>query len=64
MATHFLFMNKASSLSMWSFWIGAVVVLATHVYMLLVGLPASQMMAHDVLNFVAVALMILAWVKR
>jgi len=49
---------------MWSFWIGAVVVLATHVYMLLVGLPASQMMAHAVLNLVAVALMILAWVKR
>ncbi len=57
-------MNQASSLSLWSFWIGVAIVLATHVYMLLAGLPASQMTVHAILNLVAAALMIFAWVKR
>ncbi|QQR60505.1 hypothetical protein IPH19_03785 [Candidatus Uhrbacteria bacterium] len=56
-------MNQ-KSLAMWSFWIGAVIVLVTHVYMLVAGLPASQMMGHSILNLVAGALVIFGWMKR
>lgn len=56
-------MNQAK-LWMWSFWIGAFIVVATHVYMLVAGLPASQMLGHAVLNLVAAALMIFPWMKK
>lgn len=49
---------------MWSFWIGALIVVATHIYMLIAGLPQSQMVAHAILNLVAAALVIFAWMKR
>lgn len=48
----------------WSFWIGAALVIATHLYMLTIGLPASQMMGHAVLNLIAAALMVFGWMKR
>ncbi len=48
----------------WAFWVGAVIVIATHIYMLVAGLPASQMMAHAILNLVAAALMVFAWYKK
>ncbi|MCE9585744.1 hypothetical protein K8R04_00285 [Candidatus Uhrbacteria bacterium] len=56
-------MNQ-KSLAMWSFWVGAVIVVATHIYMLVAGLPASQMMGHAILNLVAGALVIFGWTKR
>ncbi len=37
-------------------WIGVAIVVLTHVYMLVAGLPADQMMAHAILNLVAAAL--------
>lgn len=39
-------------------WIGALVVVVTHIYMLVAGLPASQMMAHAVINLVAAGLIV------
>ncbi len=56
-------MNQ-KTLSMWSFWIGAVIVLATHIYMLVAGLPDSQMMGHAILNLVAAVLIIFGWSKK
>jgi hypothetical protein len=46
------------------FWIGAFLVIATHIYMLVAGLPASQMMGHAIINLVAGVLMIIGWMKR
>jgi hypothetical protein len=57
-------MNQVNSLSKWSFWIGAVIVVVTHIYMLVAGLPASQMIGHAILNLVAAALVIFGWMKR
>ena len=48
----------------WSFWIGLVIVVATHLYMLTLGLPASQMMGHAILNLIAAALIGFGWMKR
>ena len=53
-----------NAMSRWSFWIGAVIVIATHIYMLVAGLPASMMMGHAILNLVAVALIIFGWTKQ
>ena len=38
------------------FWVGVGIVALTHLYMLLAGLPSSMMMAHALLNLVAVGL--------
>ena len=43
-----------------SFWVGVALVVATHIYMLLSGLPESQMTAHAALNLVAAGLIVFA----
>ncbi len=40
------------------FWVGAGIVILTHVYMLVAGLPQSQMMGHAILNLVAAGLIV------
>ena len=40
------------------FWVGVGIVVATHIYMLIAGLPQSQMMGHALLNLVAVGLIV------
>lgn len=42
------------------FWLGILVVVVTHVYMLMSGLPVSMMMGHAILNLVAAALIVFA----
>jgi len=54
-------MNKSSK---WTFWVGVLIVIATHIYMLLAGLPQSQMAAHAVLNLVAAGLLLYSHMKR
>ncbi len=55
---------NAKNLALWSYYIGLAIVLATHVYMLVAGLPADQMTGHAVLNLVAAALIAFGWMKR
>ncbi len=38
------------------FWVGVGIVVLTHLYMLVAGLPSSMMMGHAVLNLVAAGL--------
>jgi hypothetical protein len=57
-------MNATSSAARWSFWIGTSLVVATHVYMLVSGLPQSQMMGHAIINLIAAALIVFGRVKR
>ncbi len=47
-----------------AFWFGCMIVFVTHVYMLVAGIPASQMMGHAILNLFATALIIGGWLKR
>lgn len=42
------------------FWLGIAIVVATHVYMLMSGLPANMMNGHAILNLVAAALILFA----
>ena len=53
-----------SSFARYAFWIGAFLVIATHIYMLTMGLPISQMMGHAVINILAGGLMIFGWMKK
>lgn len=59
-------MNSApvNNLARWSFWLGALIVVLTHIYMLVAGLPVSMMMGHAILNLIAGALLIFGWMKR
>ena len=52
-----------SKMSWWLYGVGVFIVAATHVYMLALGLPESQMMAHAVANLVAAVLLVSGWLK-
>ncbi len=54
---------NAKSLATWSYYIGLAIVIATHVYMLIAGLPTNQMTGHAVLNLVAAVLIAFGWMK-
>jgi hypothetical protein len=41
-----------------------VIVVGSHVYLLIAGLPASQMTAHAILNLVGAAFIGFAWFKK
>ncbi len=56
--------TSSSSIAMWSFWVGTALVIATHFYMLVVGVPQAQMTAHATLNLIAAALIVFGWMKR
>ena len=56
--------HMTSSFARYAFWIGAFLVIATHIYMLTMGLPISQMMGHAVINILAGGLMIFGWMKK
>lgn len=43
-----------------SFWLGIAIIVASHIYMLMAGLPSSMMMGHAILNLVAAALILFA----
>jgi len=51
-------MESASTWKTYSYWIGILIVLGTHVYMLGFGLPESQMLGHAILNLVAGGLLL------
>lgn len=52
------------SLALWAFWIGIFVVIATHIYMLIYGMPTSQIVAHSIANLVAGGLILFGWSKK
>jgi len=54
-------MKGKSKAKLWSFWIGIVVVLGTHLYMLGLGLPQNQIVPHSIINLLAGALLVYAW---
>jgi len=46
------------------FWVGMAIVVLSHIYMLVVGLPASQVVPHSIANLVAAGLFAYAWFKK
>lgn len=47
--------------AVWAYWVGIVIVFATHLYMLGYGLPTSQIVTHSVLNLIAGSLIAYSW---
>ena len=47
----------------WLFIVGVVVVFGTHVYMLIAGLPATQMVPHAIVNLIAACLIVAGWIS-
>jgi hypothetical protein len=54
-------MYSDKKLSWWLYGIGVFIVLVAHAYMLVIGIDPSQMMAHAILNLVAVVLLVSGW---
>lgn len=54
---------KTASWTTWFFWIGIIIVLGTHIYMALYGLPPEQMFGHAILNIIAGLCILVAWKK-
>jgi len=50
-----------NNLKKWLYWIGILIIVASHVYMLTYGLPAEQFTGHAVINLVAAGLIGWAW---
>ncbi len=57
-------MYANNKMSWWLYMVGLLIVVASHIYMLTVGLPAEQMTAHAVLNLVAGVLIAAGWLTR
>ncbi|HEY4504576.1 MAG TPA: hypothetical protein VJI73_02290 [Candidatus Paceibacterota bacterium] len=53
--------NKAS---WWFYFVGLVIVLGTHLYMLVSGLTINQMTGHALLNLLAGILLATGWLIR
>ena len=46
------------------FWTGIIIVVGTHLYMLVAGLPSNQIIPHSILNLVAAGLLLyVGWDK-
>ncbi len=56
-------MTTKNTLSWWLYGLGLIIVLGTHLYMLVAGLPIDQMNGHAILNLVAAFLLAAGWVK-
>ena len=54
---------KDEKLKKWFFWIGILIVVFSHIYILTSGLPADQITTHAVVNLVAASLIGFAWYK-
>lgn len=47
-----------------AYWAGTVIVVGSHLYMLVLGLPSNQVIPHSILNLVAAGLYGYAWFGR
>jgi len=57
-------MKKYDTLSTWLYGIGLLIVVGSHIYMLVAGLPEDQMIPHAIVNLVAAALLAFGWLKH
>jgi len=56
-------MQQTKKWAVWSYGIGILIVLGSHIYMLVAGVPEDQMIPHAILNLVAAVLLATAWLK-
>ncbi len=54
-------MKNKSTLSTWAYYVAITILVVTHVYMLVAGLPAEQMTAHAIINLFAGVLFAYSW---
>ena len=57
-------MKNSTKLQVWSYWVGILIIVISHIFMLIQGLPEEQFVSHAILNLVAVLLIGFAWVNR
>lgn len=57
-------MKNVSKAEAWSFWLAMIIVVGSHIYMLVYGLPDNQLTGHAVVNLVAGGLFGFTWYKR
>ncbi|MFA6006879.1 MAG: hypothetical protein WC764_04120 [Candidatus Paceibacterota bacterium] len=57
-------MYENNKMSWWLYMAGLFVVVVTHVYMLVVGLPETQASAHAIVNIVAGCMLVAGWLTR
>lgn len=55
---------EKEKMTLWAFWAGTVIVVGSHLYMLVLGLPSNQVVPHSILNLVAAGLYGYAWFGR
>lgn len=56
-------MKKGDTVSWVLYGLGLAIVFLTHIYMLVAGLPESQMVGHAIANLVAGVLLAAGWLK-
>lgn len=49
---------------MWLYGIGILIVVGSHIYMLVAGLPDDQIVPHSLVNLVAATLLVFGWLKH
>ncbi len=57
-------MNSYSKSSWWLYGVGLFIVVVTHIYMLVFGLPAEQVAAHSLFNIFAGILLAAGWLRH
>lgn len=57
-------MKTSDTLSMWLYGIGILIVVGSHIYMLVAGLPDDQIVPHSLVNLVAATLLVFGWLKH
>ncbi|MCH8049620.1 hypothetical protein IH979_02820 [Patescibacteria group bacterium] len=57
-------MQRTKKWIAWSYGIGLLIVIGSHIYMLAYGLPEAQTIPHAVINLVAAVLLAAAWWKK
>lgn len=55
-------MNSNYKWGVWLFVVGLLVVLGTHIYTLVAGLPPEQMVPHAIFNLIAACLLAGGWI--
>ena len=56
-------MKNKNRVKIGSFWVGMAIVVLSHLYMLIAGLPTNQIIPHSILNLIAAGLFAYVWFK-
>ena len=55
---------KENKYAVLAYWVGIIIVFASHLYMIVVGMPQDMVSGHAILNLVAGCLLAYSWFAR